>query len=114
MSDKAWKAFERRLAAVFGGQRRGAHTSDGEHGKCDIIKPGWSIEAKLYTSPTYDVMLQAARQAERNREQPGDIPIAVVKRLRGKDENALVVIRLDVFQEYFVNQNGGENAGGVE
>lgn len=103
MTDKAWKAFERRIAAVFGGQRRGAHTSDGVHGKSDIIKSGWSIECKLYSNPDFDTLLQAARQAERNAETSLDIPVAIVKRLRGRDENTLVVMRLDVFRDHFVN-----------
>lgn len=109
MTDKAWKAFERRIASLFGGQRRGAHTSDGQHGKSDVIKSGWSIECKLYSKPDYDTMLQAARQAEANREYPDDIPVAIVKRLRGRDENALVVMRLDVFAEYFIGQGVGES-----
>jgi hypothetical protein len=103
MSDKPWKAFERRVAQVFGGQRRGAYTGNGRQGKADIIKAGWSIECKLYSNPDYDTLLEAARQAEKNAEQPGDIPVAVVKRLRGRDDNALVVMRLETFREFFVN-----------
>lgn len=103
MSDKSWKAYERRLATIFGGTRRGAYTGDGNHGKSDIIKPGWSIEAKLYTNPTFDVLLQAARQAERNAESPSDIPVAVVKRKGGRDDNAIVVMRLETFEKFFIN-----------
>jgi hypothetical protein len=104
MSDKPWKAFERRVAALFGGQRRGAYTGSGRQGKSDIIKPGWSIECKLYREPDYDTLLGAARQAERNAERPGDIPVAVVKRKGGRDDNALVVMRLETFQAFFVNR----------
>ena len=104
MSDKAWKAFERRVAEVFGGKRRGAYTGDGAHGKSDVIAPGWGIECKLYTNPDYDTLLAAARQAERNRENESEIPVGVIKRKGGKDSNALVVMRLEVFAEFFVNQ----------
>jgi hypothetical protein len=45
-----------------------------------------------------------ASQAEKNAEQPGDIPVAVVKRLGGRDDNALVVMRLETFREFFVNR----------
>ncbi len=109
MAEKAWKVFERRVAAIFGGQRRGAQTSTNRRGKTDVIgAPGWAIECKLYKDPDYDVLLGAARQAEKNRESPTDIPIGVVKRLGGHDSNALVVMRLETFQEYFVNEPATE------
>lgn len=105
MAEKAWKVFERRIAAIFGGQRRGAQTSTRGKGKTDVIgAPGWAIECKLYKDPDYDTLLRAARQAEKNRENPDDIPIGVVKRIGGHDTNALVVMRLETFQDYFVNQ----------
>lgn len=108
MTDKAWKAFERRIAAVFGGQRRGAYTGSGRQGKCDIIKAGYSIECKLYSDPDFDTLLEAARQAEKNREHPEDIPIGVIKRKGGRDENTLVVMRLETFREHFVGQEAQE------
>jgi hypothetical protein len=115
VTDKPWKAFERRLAAVFGGQRRGAYTGANGQGRCDIIKPGWSIEAKLYSNPTFDTLLAAAKQAEKNREASTDIPVAVVKRKGGRDDNALVVMRLETFSEYFVNSGkDGDNDSNLE
>ena len=47
-------------------------------------------------------MLAAARQAEANREKPGDIPLGVVKVKGKRTDDALVVMRLAVFSEYFV------------
>ncbi len=37
MSDRAWKAWERTVARIFGGQRRGADTRGPEGGKIDVI-----------------------------------------------------------------------------
>ncbi len=104
MPDAAWKAFERRVAKVFGGERRGPdYRSTGTAGKSDVIAPGWSIECKLYEHPTFQVMLDAAKQAEINRPRPNDIPIAIVKRkVRGSpDKDALVVMRYRIFCDYF-------------
>lgn len=105
MTDKAWKAWERTVAAIFGGKRRGAYTGANGQGKSDIVDvPGWSVECKLYSNPTFDTLLAAAKQAEKNCEDPSDIPVAVVKRKGGRTENALVVMRMETFREFFVNQ----------
>lgn len=102
MPDKAWKAFERRLAAVFpGARRRGAYTGDRTQGKSDLICAGWSVEAKLLTRPRYQDLLDAAHQAEDNQEA-NSIPVAVVKRKGDHDVDALVVMRLETFREYFI------------
>jgi hypothetical protein len=104
MPDKSWKAYERRIAKVFpGATRRGAHTGDGRNGKSDLILDGYSVECKLLSRPSFSTMLEAANQAERNAESPGDIPLAIVKRKGDLDINALVVMRLETFKEFFVN-----------
>ena len=100
MSDPGWKQFERRIARLFGGERRGADYGGAQGGKNDCIVPGWSIECKLYGRPSYQVMLDAARQAEKAAED-SEIPIAVVKRNGDHDKNALVIMRLDTFVEWF-------------
>ncbi len=105
MSDKSWKAWERRLASWFpNAARRGAYTGNGRQGKPDLICPGWSIECKLLARAGYQDLLDAAKQAEDNRERTDDIPVAVVKRKGDLDKDALVVMRLEVFAEFFVNQ----------
>jgi hypothetical protein len=98
----SWKNFERRIAKVFGGTRRGAHVSDGTQGKNDIIVDGWSIECKLLSRPTYQQMFDACIQAEKAMETPLDIPIAVVKKKGVKDTDTLVIMRLEQFQDFFV------------
>ena len=60
MADKAWKAFERRIASVFGGKRRGADTSDDRGGKTDVIHPFYAIECKLLGAPSFMSMSVAA------------------------------------------------------
>jgi hypothetical protein len=108
MGDKAWKAWERTVAAVFGGKRRGAYTGSGGNnsGKTDIIVPGWAIECKLLGRPGFQDLLDASRQAESNRECATDIPVAVVKRKGDPVGDALVVMRLEEFREWFINRGG--------
>jgi len=98
----SWKNFERRIARIFGGKRRGAYVSDGIKGKNDIIVNGWSIECKLLKRPTYQQMFDACIQAEKNKEETNDIPIAIVKKSGVRDNNALVIMRLEQFKDYFV------------
>jgi len=100
----SWKAFEGRIAKIFKGKRRGAYVSDGKKGKTDIIVDGWAIECKLLKRPTYQQMMDACKQAETNAESVTDIPIAIVKKNNQgiKDGDALVIMRLDMFRDFFV------------
>lgn len=105
MPDTAWKAWERRVAAIFGGKRRGAYTGDRNHGKTDVVVSGWAIEVKLLSRPSFQDLLDATQQAETNAESPSDIPVAIVKRKGDHDIDALVVMRLERFREYFVGES---------
>jgi len=102
MPDKAWKQFERVMAAIYGGIRRGADFGGGPKGdgKTDVIHPFWAIECKLLGAPSFSAMLAACRQAEKNAE-PGQCPIAVIKRKNQRVENTLVVMRLPVHIEWY-------------
>ncbi len=103
MADKAWKAFERAIAAVFGGVRRGADFRRREGGgKSDVIHDNWSIECKLSARPTYSLIYGACLQAERQAEHEFQCPVAVVKKTRVPMRNALVVMRLETFREWFI------------
>lgn len=104
MTDTAWKAWERRVATIFGGKRRGAYTGSAAGGKSDIIKSGWSIECKLLSRPGFADLLEAARQAETNADLPTDIPLAVIKRKGDFDTQALVIMRLETFKQFFINR----------
>jgi hypothetical protein len=103
MTDKSWKAWERRVAKLFGGQRRGADYGDMLGGKNDIIVAGFSIECKLLKRPTYQQMFDACVQAESSAENIIDIPIAIVKKNKQglKDKDALVIMRLETFLGFF-------------
>ena len=99
MGDKSWKAWERRIARVFGGQRRGPDVR-GEHGgKTDVIHDHYAIEVKLLSRSNYGDVMEACLQAERNAE-PNQEPVAVVKRKYAEDKDALVVMRLETFREW--------------
>ncbi len=100
MSDKSWKAFERRIAKAVGGKRRGAdyRNREGSGGKDDIIHEDLSPECKLLKSVSYCDLLAAAKQAERNCPA-GKVPIAIVKKKGALDADALVVMRLETFLE---------------
>jgi hypothetical protein len=104
MPDRSWKAWERRLASWFpNASRRGAYTGSRSNGKSDLICAGWSVEAKLLSRPSFQVLLDACYQAEENQDHPGDIPVAVIKRKGDRDTDALVIMRLETFKEYFIN-----------
>ena len=103
MADKAWKAFERTIAAIFGGTRRGADTRGPDAGKTDVIHPHFAIECKLLGRPGYADMLAAAKQAETNAE-PHQEPVAVVKRKNARNDDALVVMRLETFRQWRISE----------
>ena len=91
------KAFERRVAKLFpNGRRRGADTRGERAGKSDIICDGWAPECKLLARPSFHDLLAAARQSESNAEEL-QTPVAIVKRKRDRDADALVVMRLATF-----------------
>jgi hypothetical protein len=77
-----------------------------------VVAPGWSIEVKLLGRPGYADLLEAVRQAERA-AQPAELPIAVVKRKRADDADALVVLRLETFLAWFGPSAAVEVAGGA-
>ena len=109
MPDAAWKAFERRMAKLFpGGRRRGPDTRGETGGKSDIVCDGWAPECKLLSRPSFSALLEAARQAEFN-AQALQVPVAIVKRKRDSDRNALVVLRLGTFRDWFLSR---ESASG--
>lgn len=100
---KSWKSFELRIAKLLGGKRRGADTRGENAGKSDIILPGWSIECKLLKNVYWSSLVGAILQAERNRSNPNEIPIAIVKQLMSRDKDSIVAMRLETFLEFFMN-----------
>ena len=105
MPDKSWKAYERRIARLFpAGRRRGCDT---QGGKSDIVCDGWAPECKLLGRPSFSALLDAAHQAERN-AQDLQVPVAIVKRKRDRDLDALVVMRLETFCQWFLGVEESE------
>lgn len=95
-----WKNFERYVCRLFGGERRGADYADRDGGKNDCVGvPGFSIECK-YGNITYGTLLQAVEQA-RTSAAVEEIPIGVVKKKGQADRDALVVMNIVDFVEWF-------------
>ena len=103
MGDKGWKGFERRIAKLVGGKRRGPDFRSNDGGKDDIIHPHFSIECKLLSRPAYCHMLEAALESEAQ-AKPHQEPVAIIKRkLRGSpDSDALVIQRLETWLQWRV------------
>lgn len=99
MHSGTWKAWERRVAEILGGVRRGPDTR-GEHGgKTDIIHDRFAIECKRLSRPSFGLILDACKQAEKNGEDWQE-PIAVVGRKQDCWKDAIVVMRLEVFKKW--------------
>ena len=96
-----WKAFERAVARVFGGTRRGAHTSTGGAGSglSDVIHDHWAIECKLLCAPSYSQIVAACRQAEAAAEDFQE-PVSVIKRKNARLKDEIVCMRLETFIEW--------------
>lgn len=100
---RGWQDFEARVARLFGGRRRGAQTSRDGSGLSDVIDaPGFAIECTLLARPTFQQMLDKARQAERA-ATVSEMPIVICKRKHDRDGDALVVMRLEVWQEWHLH-----------
>lgn len=116
MASKSWKAWELRVAKLFGCKRRGPDFR-GEHGgKDDLTHDRYAVEVKLLGRPCFADLLAACNQAEQASQIPIKIrgkdevveriewqerePIAIVKRLRDKDADALVCMRLETWLQW--------------
>ncbi len=94
MSDKRWKATERRIAALLGG-RRVPVSGRGRGDQPDVRHATLSIEVKdRATLPLW--LLDAIAQAEQS-ATPAQLPVAVLHRAGDRHDHALVVLRLAAF-----------------
>ncbi len=116
MADKGWKQFERRIAKLFGCTRRGPIFRSADGGTDDCTSEQFSIECKLLAQPNYARILDACKQAEAAQDLPIKVrdehgvvlridwrarqPLAIVKRLRDRDADALVVMRLETWLQW--------------
>jgi len=98
MTDKRWKATERRIAALLGG-RRVPVSGRGRGDAPDIAHPWLSLEVKdRATLPAW--LLDALDQAE-GAAIPAQLPAAVLHRAGDRHDAALVVLRLSDFAAWF-------------
>jgi hypothetical protein len=97
VADKAWKAFERRIAMLFGTKRNGCVTGDGSEGSgsADLENDAFSVECKLLSRPTWGEIIDACNQSERN-ATPLKQPIAIIKK-KGAGQETVVCMRLSTW-----------------
>ena len=104
-----WTAFERWVGRQLGGDRRGAMTSRERGGKNDLINvPGLAVECKFGKQMGYKKILDALLQAEADRDDPNELPIAVVKLHSYNNNDSVVAIRFEVFKELYLALRVGD------
>jgi hypothetical protein len=104
MSDKRWKATERKIATLLGG-RRVPVSGRGRGDAPDIAHPWLSLEVKdRATLPAW--LLDALAQAEAS-ATAAQLPVAVVHRAGDRHDHALVVLRLGAFVDRFGDAKPG-------
>ena len=103
MSDKAWKAAERRVAADFGAERRGADFGDLRGGKSDLIgAEPYSVEIKSYARWGSHVVQEALEQSARASTE-AELPIVVMLTKNGdRMKTGIVCIRYEDFLDWYV------------
>ena len=57
---------------------------------------------KNMARPSFSLMLEDARKAGARRERQNDVPIGIMKRTGDRDDDALVVMRLEDFERLIV------------
>ena len=112
MSDKSWKAFERRIAKRMGGRRIPV---TGERDGADIVAGPFVYQAKLRKGvPDYlkwwlrGIVSAALRRPcympDASSSCPGHIGVVVWKAPGDRDDNAMVVLR---FKDWEALHGGG-------
>lgn len=98
MTERRWKATERRIAALLGGQRVPV-SGRGRGDQPDVRHPWLSIECKDRAAlPAW--LLDALAQAEAS-ASPDQLPLAVLHAAGRRHADALVVLRLGAFVDWF-------------
>lgn len=98
MPDKAWKAFEREIAKRFHGKRAGPTGKEGP----DVIHPLWAPECKT-RKKLPRLLVDAMDQAVHN-SPPGKVPLVILHQAHDEFDQALVIIRLQDFEDWFVGE----------
>lgn len=102
MADALWKKAERRICQMLGGTRRGPTGRD----TSDCYHDWLAIEVKANRKmPEY---LEAWMQQAENNAEAGKLPLVVWHNVQDQYANALVVMRLHDFLDYFGNGDAAE------
>jgi hypothetical protein len=94
-----WKAAERELAERIGG-RRVPVSGRGRGDVPDVSHPWMSVEAKSW-SRMPERVVDALRQAEAANTDGSKLPVALIHGNGERYDNALVVLRLSDFMDWF-------------
>ena len=96
MPDKAWKAFERRLARRVGGRRIPV---TGERDGADVVAGPFVYQAKLRRGlPSY--LREWLRGIVAAGERSGATGVLIWKQPNARDDDAVVVLRLKDWQDW--------------
>lgn len=101
MPDAAWKAYERRIADVLGGERVGPAGVESADIRHDWLAPECKFRSFL-PRWLFDTIAQAVTNAE-----PGKLPLAILHEKGARWPDDLVIMRLGDFVEWF-NPKGGK------
>lgn len=97
MRTSAWKAAEKGVAAILGGERV-SNTALGLR-SADVETPAYSVEVKSRKElPNW--LVNAVGQAHRNAGR-GKLPLVVLHQVGCRRVNDLVIVRLGDFIEWF-------------
>ena len=87
MPDKTWKAVERRVAKMFGGQRNPLSGGNSRHTQGDVIHPMFFIEVKHRAKiPFLKIWLDTKQKAKKE----GKIPVLIVHQKGSQNYVAVV------------------------
>jgi hypothetical protein len=110
MAEARWKAHERAIARLLGGQRQ---PNTGKRGP-DVVAGPWAVEVKTRrTLPKW--LLAAVVQAEEGARATGRLPLVVLVHAPGRGRKArryalLPLEALVIYGEQFVKREEGNHA----
>jgi len=96
MSDKLWKATERKIAKLTNGKRNPVH---GSGPKCDVSTSAWSIQVKE-TQRLPDWLKEAMAEAQRECES-SKLALTIFHEKGKQHDSDVVCISLSDFLEWY-------------
>lgn len=107
MTDKAWKATERKIASILGGRR--VPITGRQRGDVPDVAHDWlAIEIK-HKQKLPDWVKDALDQAIASNPTGSKLPVAILHESGERFDQAMVVIKLGDFVDWFVSRS---EAGG--